>query len=165
MRARALASVGALAILWAAPAIGQGPAKSGTGQSGTVVTRIETAAKQPYGQYLTDAGGRALYLFMKDERGKDASTCYDACAQAWPPALAGQGAPEAGPTVQDRLLGSFERQDGSRQLTYNGWPLYYFVKDRGPGDVTGQDLKGFGGEWYLVAPDGSANRKHGEKQG
>lgn len=158
MRARALASAGALAILWAAPAMGQG-------QSGTIAPRIETATKQPYGQYLTDASGRTLYMFMADEQGKGASACYDACAQAWPPALAGQGGPEAGPNVKKDMLGTFERRDGSRQLTYNGWPLYYFVKDRGPGDVTGQDVEAFGGEWYLVAPDGSVNRKHGEKTG
>ena len=41
------------------------------------------------------------------------------------------------------------------QVTYNGWPLYYFVKDKQAGEATGQDVKGFGGEWYLVKPQGT----------
>ena len=52
------------------------------------------------------------------------------------------------------MLGTVERRDGSLQVTYNGWPLYYFVKDGKPGDTIGQDMEGFGGEWYLVSPDG-----------
>jgi predicted lipoprotein with Yx(FWY)xxD motif len=40
------------------------------------------------------------------------------------------------------------------QVTYGGWPLYYFVQDQGPGEATGQDKHGFGGEWYLVTPAG-----------
>ena len=40
------------------------------------------------------------------------------------------------------------------QVTYNGWPLYYFIKDKAPGDTMGQDVKGFGAEWYLVMPSG-----------
>ncbi|MDZ7811542.1 MAG: hypothetical protein U5L11_17650 [Arhodomonas sp.] len=53
------------------------------------------------------------------------------------------------------LLGAIKRKDGSRQVTYNGWPLYHFVKDQDSGDTSGQDVEGFGAEWYLVAPSGA----------
>lgn len=121
--------------------------------AGKQVQRIDVQDKAPYGSYLTDADGRALYMFMADDRGKQ-SNCYDACAQAWPPALAGKDQVELGQKLDRSMLGTITRKDGSKQLTYGGWPLYYFVKDTGPGEVKGQDVKGFGAEWYLVAPDG-----------
>ena len=121
--------------------------------AGKQVQQIKTGEKAPYGRYLTDGDGRALYMFMADTRGKQ-STCYDACAQAWPPALAGSAKVELGPNLDRGKLGSVTRRDGSKQLTYGGWPLYYYVKDTGPGQVKGQDVRGFGAEWYLVAPDG-----------
>ncbi|HET7369745.1 MAG TPA: hypothetical protein VFK45_02780 [Gammaproteobacteria bacterium] len=40
------------------------------------------------------------------------------------------------------------------QVTYNGWPLYYYAGDKKPGDTRGQDKKGFGAEWYLISPEG-----------
>ena len=42
------------------------------------------------------------------------------------------------------------------QATYNGWPLYYFAEDFVAGDINGHDFEEFGGEWYLVTPDGGA---------
>lgn len=57
--------------------------------------------------------------------------------------------------VKAGLVGTFERRDGARQVTYDGMPLHYFVKDQEPGDTAGQDVEGFGGEWYLVAPEGA----------
>ncbi len=163
MRSRIVAMAGALAFLWAASAPGQNQGQSGAAQAdaGRPVARLETATREPYGQYLTDGEGRALYVFMKDEQGRPESNCYDACARAWPPAIAGQADVAAGEPVKQAMLGTITRKDGSRQLTYNGRPLYFFIKDRGPGEATGQDVKGFGAEWYLVAPDGSVNRKHG----
>ncbi len=62
--------------------------------------------------------------------------------------------------VKRSMLWTTTREDGSRQLTYDGPPLYYFARDRGPGQVTGQGVKGFGAEWYLIAPDGSVIRGH-----
>lgn len=55
-------------------------------------------------------------------------------------------------------LSTTKRKDGSTQVTYNGWPLYYFAKDQTPGEITGQDVEGFGAEWYLVSPDGEKVR-------
>lgn len=112
---------------------------------------ISTTDHQPYGKYLVDGKGMSLYLFEGDEDGK--SNCYDACAGAWPPLLT-DGKPLASGDAQQSLLGTVERKDGSMQVTYGGWPVYYFVKDKAAGEAKGQKIEGFGAEWYLLGPDG-----------
>ncbi|WP_417565301.1 hypothetical protein [Marinobacter sp.] len=112
---------------------------------------VTLAEQSPFGAYLADSQGRSLYLFEADEAGK--STCHDACANAWPP-FTTNGKPQAGEGIDGDALGTLERVDGTKQVTYHGWPLYYFIKDQAPGDTKGQDIKGFGAEWYLVTPDG-----------
>jgi predicted lipoprotein with Yx(FWY)xxD motif len=116
------------------------------------------AQSDKYGVYLTDAVGRAVYLFTADQQGtgetKAMSHCYDACAQAWPPVTT-EGKPKAGTQEQALLLGTIQRQDGRIQVTYNGWSLYYFAKDQPQGPPTGQQVQSFGGEWSLVQPQGT----------
>ncbi|MBC5991566.1 COG4315 family predicted lipoprotein [Pontibacter cellulosilyticus] len=122
--------------------------------------RLETRTSEGLGTYLTDGSGRSLYLFKADTSMN--STCYDACAQAWPPLMA-QGTPTAGDGVNASLIGTIERKGDGMQVTYNGWPLYYYVKDQGAGQTTGQDVKGFGAEWYLISPQGKEVHSEGHK--
>jgi predicted lipoprotein with Yx(FWY)xxD motif len=119
--------------------------------------KLETAEKEQLGKYLTDAEGMSLYLFEADS--KMTSNCHDDCAAAWPPLLT-EGEPEAGEGVEASLVSTFERTDGGTQVAYDGWPLYYFVKDQSAGDTEGQDVEGFGAEWYLVSPDGGKVEAH-----
>lgn len=98
------------------------------------------------GSFLTTADGFSVYLFLPDEQGE--STCYDDCEASWPPMT---GDISAGEGVDDSLLGTTTREDGSEQVTYNGWPLYFFANDAAPGDTNGQ---GVSDVWYLVTPDG-----------
>ena len=111
------------------------------------------------GVYLTDGSDRALYLFKGDSQGRGdtpaVSTCYEDCAKAWPP-LTGSKTPGTAGQADPRLLGTVQRRDGEMQVIYNGWPLYYFAKDSGPQQATGQDVEDFGAEWYLVTPAGEA---------
>ena len=100
------------------------------------------------GTMLTDAAGRSLYLFTRDERNK--SNCVDRCAQAWPPLIT-EGDPQAGPGATAGLLGTTTRADGSKQATYNGWPLYYYAADEKPGDVKGQNVVN---AWFVVSSYG-----------
>lgn len=126
---------------------------------------IDVRQKEDLGAFLTDASGRSLYLFEADTAaagGRRASTCYDECAQAWPPLLVEGEPTAANPAVNKQLLGTVERRDGTTQVTYNGWPLYYFARDQKPGDTEGQDVEGFGGEWYLVTPAGGPVGKAAE---
>lgn len=118
--------------------------------SGGSTTVIRTASGK-LGTYLVDASGRTLYLWKAD-RGTS-SSCNGACAQAWPP-LATSGKPTAGNGVTASLLGTTRRSDGTTEVTYGGHPLYTFVGDSAPGQVTGQDSKQFGAAWYVVAPSG-----------
>jgi predicted lipoprotein with Yx(FWY)xxD motif len=53
--------------------------------------------------------------------------------------------------VDASLLGTTDRTDGTVQVTYNGWPLYYYEEDKAPGDVVGQDV---GGVWFVVSAEG-----------
>jgi predicted lipoprotein with Yx(FWY)xxD motif len=103
------------------------------------------------GTILVDSGGRTLYLFAADTGSK--SVCYGQCAGIWPPVLV-HGAPQAGPGVNASLLGTTARTDGTVEVTYAGHPLYYFISDKKPGDVTGEGVNGFGAPWYVVAPSG-----------
>src|SRR5215208_7791357 len=79
------------------------------------------------GSFLVDDKGMTLYLFTKDT--PNTSVCYDKCATAWPPLLT-TGDPVAGEGADASLLGTTTRKDGSIQVTYNGWPLYYYEKDK-----------------------------------
>ncbi len=98
------------------------------------------------GAILTDDKGMTLYLFTNDTPGT--SNCYNQCAVNWPPLLT-SGDPVAGEGADAALLGTTERTDGTVQVTYNGWPLYYWINDTGPGDTTGQ---GVGEVWYVLSP-------------
>jgi predicted lipoprotein with Yx(FWY)xxD motif len=111
------------------------------------------------GPILVDGQGITLYLFETDKQGSP-SRCYDICAIQWPPLLLPKGvaAPVAGPGVQARLLGTAPRTDGTTQITYNGWPLYYWPPDKRPGKATGQALTNAGGVWYVVNAAGDAVR-------
>ena len=117
-------------------------------------TQVGVAQEEPYATFLADVDGRPLYLFTADTQGQS-SACYDECATAWPPLLTTSDPRAAAPAVEASMLGTVERRDGSMQVTYNGWPLYYYQQDPGSGEVTGQDVHSFGGEWYLVSPEGA----------
>jgi predicted lipoprotein with Yx(FWY)xxD motif len=130
----------------AAPASSAGGASASGG--GTVITTASSSA----GTFLTNGSGRAVYLWVKDTG--DASTCTGACAGAWPPVTA-TGTVTAAGSAKASDLGTITRSDGTKQVTYDGHPLYYFSGDSGPGTATGQGSDGFGAKWWLVAPTGS----------
>ncbi len=100
------------------------------------------------GTFLVDGDGRTLYLFTVDEPG--VSNCDEACLQAWPPLLT-TGDPTAAGSADATLLGTIGRDDGTLQVTYAGWPLYFFAADAAPGDINGQ---GVNDVWFVVASDG-----------
>jgi predicted lipoprotein with Yx(FWY)xxD motif len=104
------------------------------------------------GTVLIDRQGRTLYLFTADSGGQ--STCSGACALAWPPLLT-TADPTAGSGAKASLLGTITRPGGRLQVTYNGHPLYLFVKDHHPGDTFGQGVTAFGASWYALTPSGN----------
>jgi predicted lipoprotein with Yx(FWY)xxD motif len=133
-----------------------GASKSGgsstTSGTSAGAVQVETASG-PLGTYLV-AGPKKLtvYLFEADKNGS--SACSGACASAWPP-VTSTGAPTAGGSTSSAMLATITRSDGSKQVTYNGHPLYYFVQDKASGETTGQGVKAFGASWYVLAPSGA----------
>ena len=117
----------------------------------TTATVIESHAGSA-GSFLTNGSGRAVYLWAADSMNK--STCSGACAGAWPPVTT-QGKVTVADGAKAADLGTITRSDGSKQVTYNGHPLYYFAGDSGPGQTNGQGSDNFGAKWWLVAPAGA----------
>ncbi|MGK5444377.1 hypothetical protein ACSNN7_21510 [Micromonospora sp. URMC 105] len=104
------------------------------------------------GNVVTDQEGWILYRFDKDSDDPPSSNCVDKCAQVWPPALT-DGNPQL-QGVSDDKVGTVTRQDGTRQITIGGWPVYRYIGDKKPGQWKGQ---GVGGTWFVVDPNGKKN--------
>jgi predicted lipoprotein with Yx(FWY)xxD motif len=129
------------------------PSSPAASSSGTAAMAIGLQSVSGInGKILADGQGRALYLFTGDK--SSTSTCTGACAAAWPPVTA-SAMPMAGSGVDQSLLGTTKRADGTEQLTYNSHPLYYFSADSGSGMAKGQGVKAFGSDWYVVNAKGS----------
>jgi predicted lipoprotein with Yx(FWY)xxD motif len=144
--AAALAAV-ALTTAGTASAVSAGPpaAAASTAKVEIVNTKL--------GKVLADGRGHTLYMFGKDKNSK--SACSGACAQAWPP-LTTTAKPKAGAGVSASKLGTTSRSGGVKQVTYNGHPLYGFVKDTGPRQTHGQGIVAFGGKWSALSAAGRA---------
>src|SRR5690625_5076460 len=122
-------------------------AASGMDDEGTGSVAV---AESELGATLVDDEGLSLYLFEPDQAGP--STCYEGCAQVWPPV---QGPVEAGTEVDASLLGTTEREDGTLQATYAGWTLYHYASADTPGEIGGQGVEDV---WWLLSPDGEPIR-------
>jgi len=113
------------------------------------------------GKILVNSPGHTLYMFKKDKGTK--SSCNGACAKAWPP-LRTSGKPVVGRGASASKAGTTKRSDGTRQVTYNGHPLYTFVKDTKAGQTNGEGLTAFGGSWFALSPAGNqVSAKHSAK--
>ncbi|RTL57695.1 MAG: hypothetical protein EKK46_02910 [Rhodocyclaceae bacterium] len=90
---------------------------------------------------LVAANGMTLYMFDKDAADSGKSACNGKCAENWPPLYAAEG---------DKPVGDFTvitRDDGKRQWSFKGKPLYFWAKDQKPGDTTGD---GFNKVWHVA---------------
>jgi predicted lipoprotein with Yx(FWY)xxD motif len=170
-RSIAVIAAGALALGAASCGDDSSSADEGAGAATAPATTAQAAdasAEQPrkrrrtttlklrstrFGRILVDGKGRALYLFTRE--GSTRSRCYGQCAVAWPPFYA-RGKLRAGSGLDAVKLRSSRRRDGRRIVTYNGHPLYYYVSDTKPGQVTCHDVVEFGGTWLVVNPEGNA---------
>jgi predicted lipoprotein with Yx(FWY)xxD motif len=146
-----LLAVAAAAVPSAAAEVSRTDARASAEASALTLTLRNTR----YGRILFDARGRVLYGFTRDRRGGP-SQCYGACAAAWP-VYYSKGSLRAGRGVKQAMLGTVRRRDGRRQVTYNGWPLYYYAHE-GPGEVKCQNVREFGGLWLVVKPNGQLVR-------
>jgi predicted lipoprotein with Yx(FWY)xxD motif len=151
----------ALALTIAAAASGTAAGTAHAGSAGTRTTQAPEASltlkvrQTRFGKILFAGNGRVLYGFTRDRRGGP-SQCYGDCAAAWPVYYA-PGVLTAGVGVKRSLLGAVKRRDGRRQVTYNGWPLYYYAHERA-GEIRCQNVRTHGGTWLVVRPSGALLR-------
>jgi predicted lipoprotein with Yx(FWY)xxD motif len=123
-----------------------GGEKTTASTGGGSVGVVKAAKVGDLGTIIVDSEGLTLYDFHKDKGGK--SSCYGACAGAWPPLLT-EGEPKAEAGAMASQLGTTKRNDGTVQVTYAGWPLYTYA-----GEANGNDFSQFGAQWYALAPSG-----------
>jgi predicted lipoprotein with Yx(FWY)xxD motif len=133
----------------AATTAGSPTAAATTAATSATTTSLQFATDPTLGKILTDGNGMTLYQYAKDT--KDTSACTGQCATAWPPLSA--SATPAAPAGDSGTIGLITRPDGTKQVTYNGLPLYHFAKDTKQGDATGQ---GLAGAWKVVQPGNAA---------
>lgn len=119
---------------------------------------VTTADKAPFGTYLVDGAGRALYI-LEGTRGTPAERCNGECLRVWPPLHVSGPATPAGAVDPARL--STRMAHGQNHVTYGGWTLFYYHRDRAPGDTTGQHVTDRWGTWHLVSPTGEPIRPVG----
>jgi predicted lipoprotein with Yx(FWY)xxD motif len=127
-----------------------------TATSPTPSARVAlSVANSRYGKIIVDGSGRTLYLF--DIERDHMPVCNGACAVAWPPFLASDGfaASASAPQLDQALIATAVRNDGSLQLTYNDHPLYYYAGDHTAGEIKCQAVIEFGGGWYVIDSQGN----------
>ena len=103
---------------------------------------------------IVAAGPKKLTVYMFEGDHGASSSCTGACASVWPP-VTSTGAATAAGAANSADLGTITRSDGTTQVTYKGHPLYFFAKDKDSGDAYGEGVKGFGADWYVIAPSGA----------
>jgi predicted lipoprotein with Yx(FWY)xxD motif len=116
------------------------------------LTLTALAATASAADVLTGKNGMTLYSFDKDSNGK--SACYNQCATIWPPAAVGD--------ASGKDFGETVRTDGSKQLTYKGKPMYYYINDKKAGDTTGDKVNNV---WHVVAPTAKTSDAGGYNYG
>jgi predicted lipoprotein with Yx(FWY)xxD motif len=146
----ASATASASASASASSAAASASASASTPASGGAATAINVADSS-LGQILTDQDGRTIYRFTPDSA--NTSTCSGGCADNWP-AVTAASAPTAGSGVTGQVA-TMTRDDGSTQVTVNGFPVYYFAGDTAAGQVNGQ---GVGGKWFVITAAGEMHQ-------
>jgi len=146
-----------IAVALTAAACGSSGSSSSTGaQSGASAASsamVITTKAGSAGTFLTNGSGRTVYLWAKD--GTGSSACSGACTALWPPVTT-SGTLTASGSAKASDLGTITRSDGTKQVTYDGHPLYYYAGDSSAGQTNGQGTDSFGAKWWLVAPAGTS---------
>ena len=113
---------------------------------------LTTATNARFGTYVVDGSGRSVYVLQGTRGASGINRCSGPCLAAWPPLMiAGTpGAASGLDQAQLRAVSGF----GGTQVSYSGWPLYYYHHDHAPGDTSGQGVRDAWGTWYLIRPSG-----------
>ena len=145
-------------IRWILPvavlaATGAGAAMAATSAVSSSAPSVKLADSAKFGKMLVGPNGKTLYRYTVDSKGVNRCTKVAACAKYWPELLVKAGTkPTAGAGVSSSLLGTIKAAHGMAQVTYAGFPLYYFAGDSKAGATNGQGLES---EWYVVNAKGA----------
>jgi len=130
------------------------PATTETSEASVPVTGaavVKAYSNFDYGPILVNGDDMPLYAYNQDTQNGTTSACTgDDCLANWTP-LTTDGTATAGPGVVENLLGTITREDGTIQVTYNGWPLYAYNSDTSADTPAGQDAEP---GWSLVSSAG-----------
>jgi predicted lipoprotein with Yx(FWY)xxD motif len=129
----------------AASATAPAPGVSTTAAAGVELKTATSAA----GPIVVDKDGKSVYFFTKDVKDSPTSACKDACAAAWPAVTTSSDVPAVEGIAG--TVGTITTAGGTKQITINGMPIYYYAKDAKAGDILGE---GINNVWYLVSPSG-----------
>jgi predicted lipoprotein with Yx(FWY)xxD motif len=145
-------------IRWVVPvavvaAIGAGAAMAASAAVHSSAPSVKVASSAKFGKVLVGPNGRTLYRYTVDSKGVNRCTKVAICAKYWPQLLVSAGTkPSGGAGVSAALLGTIKAANGKAQVTYAGYPLYYFAGDKTAGATSGQ---GFESQWYVVNTKGA----------
>ncbi len=149
----------AVATVAAVSAVGSvsGPANAQSATTTVAAKPIKLGIRtSALGPIMVDGSGMSLYMFAPDRY--NVSVCEGQCLTAWPPVMLQPGQSLSSIELSGGLryskLGYALRENGSRQVTYNGWPLYYWFRDAKPGDTLGQWV---GNVWWVLSDEGVPN--------
>lgn len=145
-------------IRWGLPLVlvavaGAGAAMAATAHTHTHAATVKVEKSGKFGTILIGASGRTLYRYTLDRKRVNRCSSNATCNKYWPALLV---KPAVKPTVASGanagLVGTIKATHGMRQVTYAGFPLYFFAGDKKAGQTTGQ---GFQSKWYVVNTAGA----------
>lgn len=145
-------------IRWLLPVALAGVAGAGLAMAATAATSssavtVKTVQNAKFGTMLVAANGKTLYRYTIDGKRVNRCTSNATCNEYWPPLLVRAGVkPTAAGGASASLVGTIKAAHGMRQVTYAGWPLYFFAGDKAAGQVNGE---GFEKQWYVVDTKGA----------
>ena len=132
----ALASAIGLVACGGSSSSSSSPTTTGSGASAS--DTVAVADVSGVGTVLVDSQGNALYSPEQEAGGK--VLCMDGCTSIWEPLTVSSGGQPSGPSDVSSKLGVVQRPDGTKQVTFDGKPLYTFVEDNSPDTVTGNGV-------------------------
>jgi predicted lipoprotein with Yx(FWY)xxD motif len=132
---------------------GAGAAMAATAHTHTSAATVKVVKSGKFGSILVGSNGRTLYRYTLDRKGVNRCSGNATCNKYWPALLVKPAVkPTVGTGAKAGLVGTIKATHGMRQVTYAGFPLYFFAGDKKAGQTTGQ---GFQSEWYVVNTAGA----------
>jgi predicted lipoprotein with Yx(FWY)xxD motif len=135
---------GVLVAALSCVAVASAQPRAHTAQTNTIELR-----ETNLGQIVVNSSGFTLFMFTKDRMKKEACQSISGCTSVWPPLLV-TGTPMAGPGLNAKKLSTITLENGTKQATYAGHPLYMYSFNKGPGETGYVGAKEFGGSWFAL---------------